>query len=346
MHSSVARNVLLFGVAGILASCRDSGSITPTGLESSVSSTGAPAGPPCSTGCYPQKAHPTGMIIQTMPAPKAAGVAVRDDGLTYFTDLFGGQVGITNTFARTMSGFIPAGSLPTGIAFSPDGSRAYAANQGDNTVTVIDVGTGQVAGSVSTGISSPFSVQVSPDGTQLYVGNNDNTLMVVSTQTLQITKTLTVGLATNGFAVDPAGRRLYASHSISGSVSEIDISTANVLRTFQLGGTTQGMALNRKGTHLYVANQGGYLNDVDLATGTFGAQIPLAGVGFGIGVTPDDNEAWVTLPLDGKVQIFNLTQRRITGTLQVGGEPRRIAFSAHGRIGALTDPSGFIIFVR
>jgi YVTN family beta-propeller protein len=339
MRSIIGSSVLLFGGAALLASCNDAGSTTPTRLES-------PPSLSASNGCVPEKGHPAGTIIETMNAPSPWAVAVRDDGLTYFSDVGGNRVGITNTFTRVISGFIPAGSIPTGLAFSPDGSRAYSANQGDNTVTVIDVGTAQVVGSVSTGFSSPFSVQVSPDGSQVYVGNNDNTLMIVDAQTLQITKTLTVGFATNAFAVDPSGRMLYASHFVSGSVSEIDIFTSTVLRTFQLGGTTQGLALNRRGTHLYVANQGGYLNDVDLTTGTFGAQIPLAGVGFGVGVTPDDHEAWITLPLDGKVQIFNLLQRRITGTLQVGGQPRRIAFSAAGKIGALTDPSGFIIFVR
>jgi YVTN family beta-propeller protein len=344
--STTSRSVLWIGMAALLGACNDTGSGTPTGLESATSVPGAPLGQSSSNACNPQRGHPAGKIIQSMAAPSPWAVAVRDDGLTYFTEIFNNQVGITNTFTRTISGTIPSGSLPTGLAFSPDGTRAYTANQGDNSVTVIDVGTGQVVGSVSTGFSAPSSAQVSPDGSQVYVGNNDNSLMIVDAQTLQITKTLTVGFATNAFAVDPAGRMLYASHFASGSVSEIDIFTGNVLRTFQLGGTTQGLALNRKGTHLYIANEGGYLSDVDLVNGTFGAQIPLAGVGFGVGVTPDDTEAWITLPLEGKVQVFNLAQRRITGTLQVGGEPRRIAFSAQGKIGALTDPSGFIIFVR
>lgn len=345
MNLKIRRCVASVGVAAMLASCNDVNSTGPTGLESPAAAAAA-ATTGSTNGCSPQPAHPSGKIIENMAAPNPWAVAVRDDGLTYFTAPYINQVGITNTFTRIISGFIPSGAIPTGIAFSPDGVRAYTANQGDNTVTVIDVGTGQVTANISTGFSSPFSVQVSPDGSQLYVGNNDNTLMVVDTRTLQISKTLIVGFATNAFAVDPAGRMLYASHFVSGSVSEIDIFTSTVLRTFDLGGVTQGLALNRKGTHLYVANQGGYLSDVDLTTGSFGAQIPLAGVAFGVGVTPDDNEAWITLPLDGKVQIFNLTQRRITGTLQVGGEPRRIAFSAQGKIGALTDLSGFLIFVR
>ena len=297
-------------------------------------------------GCNPTPGHPVGTIIGKVVAPNPWAVAVRDDGLAYFTEIYSNAVGVTNTTTRTITGTIPSGSLPTGIAFSPDGTRAYTANQGDNSVTVISTATSAAIASISTGGSSPFSVEVSPDGLQVYVGNNDNTLMIVDAQTLQIPKTLSVGFATNAFAVDRAGRMLYASHFVSGSVSEIDIFTGNVVRTFDVGGTPQGLALNKKGSHLYVANQGGYLSDIVLATGAMGTPIPIAGVGFGVGVTPDDHEAWITLPLNGLVQVFNLQQRRITGTLNVGGDPRRVAFSGQGKIGALTDFTGNVIFVR
>ena len=113
-----------------------------------------------------------------------------------------------------------------------------------------------------------------------------------------------------------------------------------------MGGNPQGMALNKKGTRLFVANQGGYLSDIILRTGQAGTQIPLAGVAFGVGVTADDNEAWITLPLDGKVQVFNLQKRRISGTLIVGGEPRRVAFSDQGLIGAVTNFAGYLTFVK
>jgi hypothetical protein len=66
-----------------------------------------------------------------------------------------------------------------------------------------------------------------------------------------------------------------------------------------------------------------------------------------VGVTPDDKEAWITFPLSGKLQIFNLVSRKIRGTLDVGGEPRRIAFSDQGNIGAVTNYSGgYITFVK
>lgn len=331
-------------LAGLSVGCSTDAS-QPDAL---VPTDGTPLGLAVGNGnaCKPPKTNPSGKIIDKVVAPSPWAVAVRDDGLAYFTAIFQNAVGITNVTTRTITGFIPTGSLPTGIAFNPDGTRAYTANQGDNTVSVIDVATARAVASISTGGSSPFSVEVSPDGLQIFVGNNDNSLMIIDAQTLQITKTVSVGFATNSFAVDPAGRMLYANHFASGQVSEIDMFTGAVVRTFNLGGTPQGMALNKRGTHLYVANQGGYLSDISLLTGQVGAPIPILGVGFGVGVTPNDAEAWITFPLDGKVQVFGLQSRKIKGTLNVGGEPRRISFSESGKIGALTDFQGKVVFVR
>jgi YVTN family beta-propeller protein/YD repeat-containing protein len=327
-------------VLAALAACGEGTTVAPTTEAPTILT---------AQGSRPTKGHPGSKIVESMPAPNPWGVAVRDDGLTLFTDLNGGRVGISNTFTRVITGYIPTGAYPTGIAFSPDGSRAYTANQGiiePGTVTVIDANAGQAIASVPIADGAPFSVQVSDDGARLYVGNNNNTMSVVDIATLQVVQTIVVGQATNAFAVNPAGTRMYASHFVSGTVSEIEVPTGNLLRTFTLGGRTQGLALNRKGTRLYVANENAYLSEIDLASGVAAAPIPIAGVGFGVGVTPDDNQAWITLPLAGKVQIFNLTQRKIIGTLQVGGEPRRVAFSSQGKLGAITDPQGSITFVR
>jgi DNA-binding beta-propeller fold protein YncE len=106
------------------------------------------------------------------------------------------------------------------------------------------------------------------------------------------------------------------------------------------------MALNRKGTRLYVANEAGYLNEIDLATGQELPRIPLAGGGFGVGITPDDVEAYVSEPHVGKVQVFTLQNRKLKWTINVGGEPRRLAFSQRGKIGAIANMAGYVTFVR
>ncbi len=144
----------------------------------------------------------------------------------------------------------------------------------------------------------------------------------------------------------PGGRLLYVSSFDAGTVSEIDMFTGQVVRVFTTFGTPQEMALNRKGTRLYVANEGGWLDEFNLASGDLTNTIPLQAGAFGVGVTPDDGQAYLTLPSAGLIQIFGLQSRKLAKSINVGGDPRRIAFSQKGNIAAVTNAAGFITFIR
>ena len=189
-------------------------------------------------------------------------------------------------------------------------------------------------------------VRVSPDGSRLFIATGSTTVYIVDTQTRQVIQTVQVGFAPNAFEVHPDGRIIYISAFLGGTVSEVDMFTGTVLRTFTVGGTPQDMAVTRSGKRLYVANEAGYLNEIDLQTGQQAPTIPLAGGGFGVGITPDENQAYVSIPSQGLVQIFNLQARRLAQTLAVGGEPRRLAFSQQGHIGAIANLRGYVTFVR
>jgi YVTN family beta-propeller protein len=341
MRRAAPAGVLLCSLVSALVGC---GSDTPT--SSSPASNEYALAPASSQSCTP-KTKP-GKIVDKVVTPPAWGIAVRDDGLAYFAEPFDDAVGITSTTSRTIMGTIPTGpgSHPLGLAFSPDGSTAYVTNLFTNDVGVIDVASARQVGTIPTGDASPFVVRVSPDGEQLFVATNGNLVFIVSTATREIVKTVEVGFAPNAFAVHPDGRMMYVSAFLGGTVSEVDMFTGTVIRTFFVGGVPQDMALNRKGTHLFVANEIGVLNEIDLFTGASLPDIPLAGGGFGVGVTPDDGEAYVAEPANGLVQIFTLQTRKLSRQINVGGEPRRIAFSQQGRIGAISNMAGYITFVR
>jgi YVTN family beta-propeller protein len=67
------------------------------------------------------------------------------------------------------TGKIKVGSHPLGTAITPDGKRAYVANSGSGTVSMIDTSTRDVAHlSVS---DYPSAVAVSLDGSRAYVTN-------------------------------------------------------------------------------------------------------------------------------------------------------------------------------
>jgi YVTN family beta-propeller protein len=286
------------------------------------------------------------MVVERVMTLPAWGVAVRDDGLAYLTLPFEDGIGVTRTKNRTVEGFIATGDQPIGAAFSPDGGTAYVTNLLGQSVSVIDVASGSVRATISTGSFEPFVVRVSPDGGRLYIATNNSVVLVVATATNQIVKSVEVGFAPNGFAVHPDGRRMYVSAFLGGTISEVDLVSEQVVRTFEVGGTPQEMALNRKGTRLYIANEAGYLNEIDVQSGRELPRIPLASGGFGVGVTQDDVEAYVSEPAAGLVQVFTLQNRRLKWTIDVGGEPRRLAFSQRGKIGAIANMAGYVTFVR
>lgn len=339
MRKAARLGIALGGITSLVVACsHDAPTSThrPGALATDITAASGNA-------CVPTPPGRPGGILDSLSAPTPWGVAVRDDGLTFFTEVYNSGVGVTNTKTKTIDNFIPTGAIPTGIAFSPDGATAYVANEyGD--VSVLDVTTQTKVASIA--VPNPLAVRVSPDGTQLFVATGGSSVYVVDVASRQIVKTVQVGYAPNGFAVSPDGRMLYVSSFLGGTVSEIDMFTTTVLRTFTVGGVPQELAINRRGTHLYVANEGGYLSDIDLTTGQLAPTIQLQGGGFGVGVTPDDAEAYVTIPNSGVVQVFSLQTGTLSSTLNVGGNPRRVAFSQLGHIGAITNAAGYLTFVH
>jgi len=198
--------------------------------------------------CQPST-HPSGLLIESVTTPTAFGIAVREDGLTYFTELFNGGVGITSTQTRTVDGFIATGQIPTGVAFSRDGKTAYVTNQSSQNVGVIDVASAQQVATIPTpGGEDPFVVRVSPDGSRLFISTNTTTVYIVDTQTRQVIGSVRVGFAPNGFAVHPDGRIIYISSAVGGSVTEVDMFTGAALRTFTVGGVPQAPLTGEEGT--------------------------------------------------------------------------------------------------
>jgi len=293
--------------------------------------------------------HPSGLLVGEVATPPSFGMAVRDDGLAYFTEFQNGGVGITSTRTRSVDGFTPTGQVPTGVTFSPDGNTAYVTNQFSQNVSVIDVPSAQQVATIPTpGGENPSVVRVSPDGSRLFIATASTTVYIVDTQTRQVIGSVQVGFVPNAFAVHPDGQIIYISAAFGGSVTEVDIATGAALRTFTVGGRPQDMAVSRDGQRLYVANESAnVLDQIDLQSGQVVGTVALAGSPFGIGLTPDDNQAYISLSSQGLVQVFQVTSGMLLKfTFDVGGRPRRIGFSQQGHIGAVANEGGFVTFVR
>ncbi len=173
----------------------------------------------------------------------------------YITNQGDSTVSVIDTSSNTVTDTITVGTLPDGVAVTPDGSRVYVANWFSNTVSVIDTSTNTVTDTIAVG-SGPYGVAVTPDGSRFYVANtHDDTVSVIDTSSNTVTATIPVGSVPYGVAVTPDGSHVYVTNSGSSNVSVIDTSTNTVTTTINAVTNPYGGAVTPDGSHVYVANR-------------------------------------------------------------------------------------------
>ncbi|HZN78976.1 MAG TPA: beta-propeller fold lactonase family protein, partial [Mycobacterium sp.] len=194
------------------------------------------------------------------------------------------------------------GVSPYGVAVV--GTTAYVANQGANTVSVINTVTGQAVGSPIVVGSAPTGVVASLDGAYVFVSNrNSGTVSVIRTSDNKVIdinpatpttvdaikvgsqpemlaiNTSTITTATGEIA---AGARLYVANYASNTVSVIDISnpvapkvidtnpaTTTTVDAITVGSNPRGIAFAEtvNGPRVYVVNRtGGTVSVIDAVT--------------------------------------------------------------------------------
>ena len=195
------------------------------------------------------------------------------------------------------------GANVTDVAAVCYGRFAYAANAGDNTISVysIDSTTGTLSafGSpVPTG-TSPYAIAARPDGQYVYVVNEISNN--ISVYAVNVTSGAMTAIPGSPFAAsmdphaqgfDPSGAYLYVANSGSDDLSgyAVNASTGALTplstATYSTGSGPSAVSVSPDG-FLYVANNGGS-NDISafaIAAGT-GALTPVAGSPFAAGGNP------------------------------------------------------------
>ena len=316
-----------------------------SGLRPGVTGVRASVGSVVATATLEVFGHPEGAVVGAEPLHgRPFGVAVSRHGAVYVTQLDAGSLAQLDT-ARRIVGSVATGYTPTGVVFSPAGDVAYVTNQSSGTVGVVDVAAGRQIATIALP-AHPFVPFVSPDGAKLFVTTNTSFVVVADAASRSLTGRIDLAHAPNGFALHPDGKRVYVSSSFGGTVHEVDMGTNQVLRALAPGGVPQGLAVSRDGTELFVANEAGWLDVYSLEDGTRLARLALAGGGFGLATSPDEQHLYVSLPNAGLVQIVNIPTRAIAHTITVGGVPRRIAFTRHGGVAVIPNEAGYVSFVR
>ncbi len=247
------------------------------------------------------------------------------------------------------SAIIPTGSLPEGMAISPDGRKAYVSNKGSGTVSMISTATNQVITSTRVdpaAIVPVEAVAVSPDGKRVYVAGGSNGISVLDAATIIVVDTISVGagggahINPQGLAMSPDGRLLYVSNNQDGgAVTVLDIATKNVIASLSMGpgNAPLGIAVSPDGTKAYIAFSG--LNEIkifDLLSNSVVGTIAVGTQPVGVAVTPNGGKIYVANELENSVSVYDTVTDQIT-TKPVGSAPEGIVISPDGSRAYVTN---------
>ena len=192
---------------------------------------------------------------------------------------------------------IPVGFDPSGIVFSPDGTRVYVASSG---ISVINTASNTVVATIHLPTGPAFFLAISPDGKHLYADDGCCRVHVVDTATNTVSTTIFVAGANGPIAVTPDGSQVYvdsAGNSFGSTVSVIDTASntvvANQIPVVFISSFSGGLVFTPDGGHAYVGGVG--ITVIDTSNhGTTTIPLPFSVSARSLAITPDGSKVFFT----------------------------------------------------
>lgn len=203
--------------------------------------------------------------------------------------------------------------------------------------------------------SSPMDVIATPDGTKVYVANNNSTNISIINTSNNSTGTniaLSAGAKPRGLAVSADGTRLYvADFSANGYIFAINTSTNALAKTLSLGSTRYpiDIAVLPNGSKIYTVNNSG--SDVSVInTSTWTITNVATGYQNGdVVITPDGTKAFASVfgntSAGNKVYVIDTATNAVLARPVVGSSPIDLVMSSDGSKVYVANTTGGTISV-
>ena len=234
------------------------------------------------------------------------GVVSRFDGrFIYVTNGKSNSVSVINTTKDSVVNSIEVGEGPVEMVLSHDGRYLYITQALSENVCIIDSDNHTVVGTIDAhpgNSDTPSGIDITPDGSYLYVVNSDTTVsgvVVIDIATRTAVEEIVVGNGASGISIDNSGKKAYVCNTFDNTISVLDLTTNTVVKT-----------LDQK-------------DGVELAP-TF------------VQITPD-NRAWVTFTFSNSVGIFDINTDTLITTFAVNLAPTGLSFTPNRELVYVTN---------
>ncbi len=246
-----------------------------------------------------------------------------------------------------------------GLRFSAQGFqpsrllRAYVANTGSDSISVLDLATDLPIGSPIPVGEEPSALVVSPDQERVYVANSRiNTVSVIETENNQVMATIQFGRSSvrvTGLTLSLDGRRLFATHPRGNTVFVASTTTNAEDDQFPVSGRPFGLVwIDRSNPFLYISTpQDRGVTSADLFETRRGRQLIRTGPNpSGVTLSPDGDFVYVTDLDESKVSVISTFSNSVVSTFAVGRRPDSLALTPDGEhliVASLQAPEASIL---
>lgn len=248
-----------------------------------------------------------------------------------------------------MQAWLVANAGETPAALGQTGGTVWSANEGGNSISAIDLGTGAVD-TVSIPVA-PHNVDLTPDGKLLLAvgdpaaegghgsgghghgaeGAAEGQLVILDPRNLSVPKaTVAVGLHPAHVVADRQGRA-FVSLAGGDEIAVVDLAKAEVIGRIATGDYPHGLRLSPDETALYVANvEDGSVSVIDTQALSEVARIPVGAAPVQVGFTPSGTQVYVSLRDENRVAVIDTSSREVTNRIDVGPNPIQMFVTPDG----------------
>jgi YVTN family beta-propeller protein len=269
-----------------------------------------------------------------------------------------GTVSVIDGSTRAVIATIPLGKRPRGIHASPDGRTLYVALSGSpiteppgsdspgsapeslppgdrsaDGIGVVDLRALRLARVIKGGVD-PEQFAVSPDGSLLYVANEDAAaLSLIRTRDGSTARVVPMGEEPEGVGIAPGGQPVMVTCETQGEVFFLD-PTGIPLGRVMVPGRPRSVAFLPDGSRAYVpAESHGTLSTIDVPHRQPAGIIalPPGSRPMGTAMARDGKTLYVSNGRAGTVSILDVPSLRLRANVKVGARPWGIGLSPNGR---------------
>lgn len=175
------------------------------------------------------------------------------DGLLYVSAELSNAIYVVDTAARKVIGEIPTGQIESHmLVITPDGRRAYTANVGAGSVSVLDLQKRALVTTIPVA-KKVQRISLSPDGRRVYTHDQDSPrIAVIDTATNAIANWIALPATVYSSAPTPDGRWLVAT-SPSGKLFVVEAAGSRVAHSFDIPQATGEVLVTPDGSRAYIS---------------------------------------------------------------------------------------------